>query len=232
MDNGPGFLRGDGELRARIRELEWSATALGSIPEWSQPLRISLSIEVWAEVWDIIGPMAQGVTERGESSYAEAQRLHLERAACAEETYFDFAYSPIHDDDGSVAGLLGVVSEITERVLAARRLETLSEIATRTSRLDSVADVQLEAIGALESDSRDLPFALLYEQTDAGRRLVAATGLTPQQERELRRDPGPGGFAPLAPVSNRCSPSARCSVSRIWPGWRSSRMVVPQPTRR
>ncbi len=141
--------------------------------------------ELWAEVWPILEPLAMDVVERGRASWSEAQLLHLERSGYPEECYFDFAYSPVMDGAGGVGGLLGVVSEITERVLSGRRLQTLSEIAARVRGIDHVSDVQREAVAALNADQLDLPFALLYEHVGDGARLVAATGLGPREQRRL-----------------------------------------------
>ena len=151
--------------------------------------------EVWAEVWDVIGPLAQGVLERGEASWSEAQLLYLERSGYPEETYFDFGYSPIAGEGGEVAGLLGVVSEITERVLSARRLRTLSEVAARSGAADGVSEVARAAVAALSVNRGDLPFALLYDLGEQPR-LLAATGLDPEHEARLRSgSPWPGRAA-------------------------------------
>src|SRR5579862_95235 len=133
--------------------------------------------EVWAEIWDIVGPLAMGVIERAEATWSAAQRLDMERAGYAEETYFDFAYSPVLAEDGSVAGILGVVSEITQRILGERRLQALSEIAARTHGIDGVYEVARAAVAALEADRADLPFALLYERAEpAEGRVIASIG--------------------------------------------------------
>ena len=44
--------------------------------------------------------------------------LLLERSGYPEETYHTFSYSPLRDEDASVVGMLCVVSEDTDRVIA------------------------------------------------------------------------------------------------------------------
>jgi hypothetical protein len=54
--------------------------------------------EVWPEIWEIIGPMLNGVLERGEATWADDLLLLLHRNGYQEECYFAFSYSPIRDE--------------------------------------------------------------------------------------------------------------------------------------
>src|ERR1700761_2981693 len=83
---------------------------------------------VWEEIWPDIGPMIDHVLETGEATYSEGMLLFLERSGFPEETYHTFSYSPLFDDDGSIAGMFCVVVEETERVLNERRLGTLRHL--------------------------------------------------------------------------------------------------------
>ncbi len=49
---------------------------------------------VWPEIWRIIGPMLNGVMERGEATWSDNLLLELERGGYPEELYFTFSYSP------------------------------------------------------------------------------------------------------------------------------------------
>src|SRR5689334_19577134 len=97
--------------------------------------------EVWAEIWDDIGPRIRTVMETGAATWDEALLLFLERSGYREETYHTFSYSPLADDTGGVAGMLCVVSEETERVIGERRLSTLRELAARLAGAGSEAEV-------------------------------------------------------------------------------------------
>ena len=65
------------------------------------------SRQVWAEIWEDIGPRIQRVLDTGEATWEEALLLFLERSGYREETYHTFSYSPLHGDDGCVAGSSG-----------------------------------------------------------------------------------------------------------------------------
>jgi PAS domain S-box-containing protein len=135
--------------------------------------------EVWPEIWNVIGPMLKQVTERGEATVSEDLLLLLERDGYAEECYFSFSYSPIRDESGRVGGVFTPVVETSERVIGARRLHTLRDLASvfgaqaRTS-----SDAYAAAIKVLAANPYDLPFAVIYlfdsKRTQAN--LIAHTG--------------------------------------------------------
>jgi len=75
----------------------------------------------WGELWDDLGPLLQGVRDTGEPFWAKDRPFYIERDQGRGETvYFDISYSPVFDDDGSVGGVLCIVSETTARVLSER----------------------------------------------------------------------------------------------------------------
>jgi PAS fold len=84
--------------------------------------------EVWHEIWDICGPLADKVFEKGEASFVDEVRLLMNRGDFVEETYYSFSYSPIRDESGTVSGLFCPSTEVTPKVINARRLRTLSEL--------------------------------------------------------------------------------------------------------
>ncbi len=61
--------------------------------------------ECWPEVWDTIGPMLEGVLQRGEATWSDDLLLLLARHGYPEECYFTFSYSPISDESGGVGGV-------------------------------------------------------------------------------------------------------------------------------
>jgi PAS domain S-box-containing protein len=75
--------------------------------------------EGWAELWDDLGPLLANVRDTGETFHAKDRPFYIERKDGGGETvYFDISYSPVRDDDGSVGGVLCIVSETTRRVLS------------------------------------------------------------------------------------------------------------------
>ena len=86
--------------------------------------------EVWAEIWQDIGPRAEAVLLTGVATWDERLLLFLERSGFPEETYHTFSYSPLPGDDGGVGGMLCVVTEDTDRIIGERRLSLLRELAS------------------------------------------------------------------------------------------------------
>src|SRR6201987_790612 len=113
---------------------------------------------VWAGIWDDIGPRIGTVLATGQAIWDEALLLFLERSGYPEETYHTFSYSPVYADNGSVAGMLGVVTEGTERVINQPRMELLGASGTALAATNAEGDV----FGAIErivgANAQDLPF--------------------------------------------------------------------------
>ena len=134
--------------------------------------------EVWAEIWDDIGPRIDRVLATGQATWDEALLLFVERSGYPEESYHTFSYSPLRDDDGAVVGILCVVSEDTERVISGRRMTTLRDLGSDPSVRPSEAEMLDSAARRLEHNLGDLPFTLTYLFDDDGSaRLVAASGI-------------------------------------------------------
>ncbi|WP_422742243.1 SpoIIE family protein phosphatase [Micromonospora sp. WMMD754] len=134
--------------------------------------------EVWAEIWDDIGPRIDTVLRTGEATWDEGLLLFLERAGYREETYHTFSYSPLRNDDGTLVGMLCVVSEDTERVIGERRMATLRDLGSDPSVVRTERETLAFANRQLGRNRQDLPFALTYLfGADGDARLVEATGL-------------------------------------------------------
>ena len=201
--NKSDFLSGGGEMGARMRSLDWSATPLGPAELWPQSLKTIIRVMldsryamwmlwgpqftffcndaylptvgnkrdwvlgarsdlVWEEIWPDIGPRIQHVLSSGEATWDEGLLLFLERRGFPEETYHTFSYSPVYDDLNRIAGMLCVVTEVTERVIGERRLRLLSDLAAQMSGLDSVDLCCRRGIEVLARYPLDLPLAALY----------------------------------------------------------------------
>jgi PAS domain-containing protein len=80
--------------------------------------------EVWAEIWDVCGPLADKVFGHGEASFVDDVRLLMNRGDFLEETFYSFSYSPIRDESGDVGGLFCPSNDVTAKVLGARRSRT------------------------------------------------------------------------------------------------------------
>src|SRR5262245_31459236 len=81
--------------------------------------------ENWAELWDDLEPLLRRVLETGETVFAKDRPFYIERHGYPENVYFDISYSPVWDEAGKVGGVLCIVSETTERVIAQERQRLL-----------------------------------------------------------------------------------------------------------
>ncbi len=118
--------------------------------------------EVWPEIWDTIEPLARKVFEKGEASYIDELRLFMNRGDFLEETYYSFSYSPIRGEHGEVAGLFCPSSEVTPKVINARRLATLAELSANALIQKTTEKACESAANTLAKNPADVPFALLY----------------------------------------------------------------------
>jgi diguanylate cyclase (GGDEF)-like protein len=115
----------------------------------------------------------------GQSAFIRSQCVPLDRNGYLEETYFTFSFSPIHNEAGEVGGLFHPVTELTQQVVAERRLKVLRAVADGTVNTHSIEDA-LERLGPiLAGHSLDLPFFLLYAIDEQQRHanLIDAIGL-------------------------------------------------------
>jgi PAS domain S-box-containing protein len=217
------FLAGGGEMGARMRALDWTATPVGPPALWPQSLKTIVRVmldsryamwmawgpeltffcndayaptlgikrdtslgtrseKVWAEIWSDIGPRIDHVLQSGEATWDEGLLLFLERSGFPEETYHTFSYSPVYDDASNIAGMLCVVTEVTERVIGERRLLVLRDLSANASAKQSAEASCLAACAVLARYPFDVPFAGVYliGDADGHARRVAATHELPE----------------------------------------------------
>jgi PAS domain S-box-containing protein len=120
------------------------------------------SDKVWEEIWPDIGPRIAHVLEQGQATWDEALLLYLERSGFPEETYHTFSYSPVYNDDSQIAGMLCVVTEVTDRVIGERRLRILRDLAARTMGVETVEESCKRVCEVLGQHPVDVPFSALY----------------------------------------------------------------------
>ncbi|AXK73209.1 response regulator [Lysobacter sp. TY2-98] len=131
--------------------------------------------EVWKEIWPDIGPRIEHVLRTGEATWDEGLELYLERRGFKEESYHTFSYSPVQGDTGRIEGMLCVVTEVTERTLAERRMATIAAMSSHVMGARTVDDACARAVETLASASRDVPFVAIYRLEGGIARRVAAT---------------------------------------------------------
>ncbi len=166
-----------GEALINLYNDAYTAIVGGKHPEaLGQPAAV-----VWREIWDQVGPRAGTAMRRNEGTYDEALLLIMERYGYPEETYYTFSYSPVPNDRGGTGGIICANTDDTQRIIGERQLALLRELGSRTAEARSVAKACRLAALCLETNSRDLPFALIYLLDPDKRRLVLAgcSGIAP-----------------------------------------------------
>ncbi len=128
------------------------------------------SHDVWPEIWDVISPMLQTATRGTEGTYVEEQLLIMQRHGFSEETYYTYSYTPIPNEDG-IGGIICANTDDTQRVIGRRQISLLQELAasTGTQNVKAVCD---RVATALATNSKDLPFALIYLLDSSGQKVL------------------------------------------------------------
>ena len=118
--------------------------------------------DMWAEIWNTVGVVAEDILENGNQFYAEELYLVLERKGFPEETYWTFSYSPAFDDNGDVNGVFCACTEVTKTVLNQRRIRTMKAIADATALVQTLEQACQTASDILSHNPQDIPFNLIY----------------------------------------------------------------------
>lgn len=105
--------------------------------------------ENWSELWDDLEPLLRGVRETGETFSANDQPFYIERRGLGETAYFDVSYSAVREADGSVGGVLCIVTETTERVQFQRRQAFLLELGQALPGMDEPEAIEAYALRRL-----------------------------------------------------------------------------------
>jgi PAS domain S-box-containing protein len=195
------------------------------------------SDKVWEEIWPDIGPRIQRVLEEGRATWDEGLPLFLERYGFPEESYHTFSYSPIYDDGNQIAGMLCVVTEVTERVIGERRLRVLRDLAA-SPRAETTEEACRRLINVLAENPRDVAFASLYllDQPQERLNLAQHFGALPDLLVPAQIDlAGHAGAWPIAetirsgaPRFVELPPSGPESIaSPLWPDRVAQAMVLP-----
>lgn len=148
---------------------------LGSKHPWAlgQTCRVC-----WAEIWDTIGPMLDGVIKTGKATWSDDLLLMLRRFGYPEECYFSFSFTPVQVESGAIGGVFTAVIETTEKVIGERRLRTLRDLAARAVAARSEQDAWQIAAVTLDENRRDVPFAILYQSAGEAFRVAGTAGIT------------------------------------------------------
>ena len=135
--------------------------------------------QTWPEEWKWVRPHLQRVYRDGATVAFDDEQLILHRHGYPEECYFTFSQSPIIDGDGSIGGVLTVVTETTARVLSERRMRVVRELGALTAvDTGGVTGTCRAAARVLATARESLPFAVVF-LTDAPAGTDTDSGGTP-----------------------------------------------------
>jgi signal transduction histidine kinase len=132
--------------------------------------------EQFAEVWSDIGAMQESVLRGGPATWDEDLPLTIERGSGPEEFFFTFSYSHVPDEDGP-GGVLAVLTVTTDKVVAARRLGVLNELATVGTQATAPDQALQAALGVLGNASHDLAGGAIYTPSPEDASVLVRTGM-------------------------------------------------------
>ncbi|MDH4441210.1 MAG: PAS domain-containing protein [Rhizobium sp.] len=115
--------------------------------------------EVWADIWDVVGPQFEEVLATGKGLSMHDQMLPIIRAGVQTETYWNYSFTAIRDENGIIVGIFNQGDETTAAVLARRQAQ--EEIA-RLGRMFAQAPA---AIAILDGPSHVFKLANSAYQT-------------------------------------------------------------------
>lgn len=198
--------------------------------------------EVWSEIWETIAPMLEQVVATGEATSSEELEFFFDRKVPREEVLVSFSYNPILAADGhTVQGIFSPCQEYTEKVVGARRLDTLCKLGVRSREARTIEAACQWAAEVLGENPRDVPFAAIYVVDQGTARLTSAVGpaqghVLPDVVSHVSDDPA--STWPLAHVlrskqARLCDDLAARSVQvrgNAWPEPIREAMVLPIQT--
>ncbi len=100
---------------------------------------------IWPEIWDWNQKILEAGFQGAVQSYRD-QTMVLNRNGRPEDVVFDLFYTPIHNEDGTVGGVLCTVLENTEKVRA------VSDLASSREELSRLTDALPILVGFIDRD--------------------------------------------------------------------------------
>ena len=117
--------------------------------------------KVWPELWPDISPLFEYVMTSGRPTWEQDAGMIIERNGFREECYFTFSYSPLYEQ-GQVAGVLDLVYETTDQVVANRRLECVAALNAALADAEQVTQICVTTASALTAHARDVRFVDVF----------------------------------------------------------------------
>ncbi|MBF5003144.1 ATP-binding protein [Diaphorobacter caeni] len=118
--------------------------------------------EVQPDVMRTLHPLLLQVLETGRAVLQSDIELLYRRADYTEEIHEVFSYSPLFDPEGRVRGIIAPIFDATTRVLGARRMAMLADLAASTRGARKLSQHYEALTACLARHARDLPLCALY----------------------------------------------------------------------
>src|SRR4029434_196315 len=123
--------------------------------------------EAWHEIWDtMLHDLLAGVVRTGEAFWAQDLLFMLARHGFLEETYSDVSSDPVRVESAGVGGVYCIVTETTDRVVGARRMALLRDLAARQTTARTTRQAFDLAMEIFAAKPKDIAFALAYMDDD------------------------------------------------------------------
>jgi PAS domain S-box-containing protein len=110
----------------------------------------------WEHSWALIGPQVEGVLAGQPAQGYRDFQISIERNGRVEDTFWTYSFTPVRDDAGAIRGVLVISNETTDRVLGARRQQTLDLLRHRLSTVVDPAGLEAAVQAALRFNPNDL----------------------------------------------------------------------------
>jgi PAS domain S-box-containing protein len=112
--------------------------------------------DAWPEAWDFNGRMLANCLAGNHETHQNVSFL-LERDGGPRTSWFDLYYGPVRGADGSVAGVLATVIEITDKVEAEQgRAAQRRQLDRATSRYQALTAATSDVIYSMSADWREM----------------------------------------------------------------------------
>ncbi|KAF0561732.1 protein-histidine kinase [Gigaspora margarita] len=117
--------------------------------------------EIWADDTPSLTTCLNGVRESRKGLCCHDLYIETFRDSYKQEVYSDFSLNPIYKLDGTVWGVMGIMTDSTQKVLNKRRLKTLNKLSCQTADTESLEHACQIIMKALQNN-QDIPYALIY----------------------------------------------------------------------
>lgn len=97
--------------------------------------------QVWSDIWGVVGPQMVEVLTTGRGFATYEQLLPMIRGGRPRETYWNYSFTPIPAEDGSIAGILNQGNEVTEAVFERKRQDFLLRFSDDLRSIDEPREI-------------------------------------------------------------------------------------------